>query len=365
MEKKKLLFTAYNLGIGGIETALVNLLKRLDYKKYDVTLILEKKEGIFLNQIPKEVEVLEYKVSDNKFVLFRKIINRLKLIKWKSRLKNKYDFSCNFTTYSIPGAHLALAASNNSTLWMHGNYYVLYDYKEKEMRKFLDTVFVKKFKRIVFVSEENMRDVTDHYNEIKDKSMVCNNFINGDEILEKEKEIVEDYKKDNGVPLFVNVGRHEEHQKKLTRIIEATKKLVGEGYDFKIVFIGDGPDSFNYNALVKKYKLDDKIEFLGRKANPFPYYHMADAVLLSSEYEGYPVVFLEAMILNKPILSTKVSDWENLDGKNGLFCDRDEESVYKNMKKYLDKGFKIKEKFDYKKYNEDVYNKIMKMIDDK
>ena len=47
MKKKKLLFTAYSLEIGGIETALVNLLNRLDYDKYEVTLILEKKEGIF------------------------------------------------------------------------------------------------------------------------------------------------------------------------------------------------------------------------------------------------------------------------------------------------------------------------------
>ena len=354
MEKKKLLFTAYNLGIGGIETALVNLLKRLDYNKYDVTLILEKKEGIFLDQIPTNVEVLEYKISDDKFVLSRKIKNRLKLIKWKRRLKNKYDFSCNFATYSIPGALLSLAASSNSTLWMHANYYVLYDYKEKEMRKFLDTVFIRKFKRVVFVSEENMRDVTEHYEEIKDKSIVCNNFINGDEIIKKEK----------GIPLFVNVGRHEEHQKKLTRIIEASKKLVEEGYKFKILFIGDGPDYFNYNSLVKKYKLDDVIEFLGRKSNPFPYYKMADAVILSSEYEGYPVVFLETMLLNKPILSTKVSDWEDLDGKFGMFCDRDEASVYENMKKYLDKGFKIKEQFDYKKYNKEIYEKIMKMIEE-
>ncbi len=362
MKKKKLLFTAYNLGIGGIETALVNLLKRIDYKKYDVTLILEKKEGIFLDQIPNDVEVLEYKISDDKFVLLRKIKNRLKLIKWTNRLKNKYDFSCNFATYSIPGALLSLAASSNSTLWMHANYYVLYDYKEKEMQKFLDTVFIKKFKRVVFVSEENMRDVTEHYSEIKDKSIVCNNFINGDEILQKEKEKIDDFKKEKGVSLFVNVGRHEEHQKKLTRIIEASKKLVKEGYKFKILFIGDGPDYFNYNALVKKYKLDDVIEFLGRKSNPFPYYKLADAVILSSEYEGYPVVFLEAMLLNKPILSTKVSDWESLDGINGMFCERNEESVYRNMKNYLDKGFEIKKKFDYIKYNEDIYEKIEEMI---
>lgn len=365
MEKKKLLFTAYSLEIGGIETALVNLLNRLDYTNYDVTLILEKKEGIFLEKIPKEVEVLEYRISTNKFTPFRKIANRMKLISWKNKLRNKYDFSCSFATYSIPGAYLALAASKNNTLWMHGNYYILYNYNEKEMRKFLDTVLIKKFKRVVFVSEENKRDVTEHYFEIKDKSIVCNNFINGDEILKKELEDIDDVDKENNIPLFVNVGRHDEYQKKLSRIIESSKKLVEEGYKFKILFIGDGPDYFNYNSLVKKYKLADVIEFLGRKSNPFPYYKMADAVILSSEYEGYPVVFLEAMLLNKPILSTKVSDWEDLDGKFGMFCDRDEASVYENMKKYLDKGFKLKEQFDYKKYNKEIYEKIMKMIEDK
>ena len=47
--KKKILFTAYSLDIGGIESALVNMLKILDYSKYDVTLLLEKKEGIFIS----------------------------------------------------------------------------------------------------------------------------------------------------------------------------------------------------------------------------------------------------------------------------------------------------------------------------
>ena len=44
---KKILITAYNLDIGGIETALINLLKKLDLNKYQITLVLEKKEGIF------------------------------------------------------------------------------------------------------------------------------------------------------------------------------------------------------------------------------------------------------------------------------------------------------------------------------
>lgn len=360
--KKKLLFTAYSMGLGGIETALLNLLNRIDYDVYDVTLILEKKEGIFLDMIPKSVKVIEYKISDNKFVLFRKIVNRIKLLKWQFKLKNKFDFSCSFATYSRPGAYLALAASNNSHLWVHLNYYVTYHYDEIEMKKFFDGVKARKFKRVVFVSEENRRDVCEHYKWIKDKAFVCNNFINGEEILEKAQEEC-DYKRGKET-LFINVGRHDEYQKRLTRIIEASKKLKEEGYKFKVLFIGEGNDTNMYKEKVENNKLENNIIFLGKKKNPFPYYNLADAVVLSSEYEGYPVVFLESMLLNKPIISTKVSDWEDLDNNFGMFCDCDVDSVYLNMKKYLDKGFKLKKRFDYEKYNEDINKKVNQFIND-
>ena len=47
---KKLLFGAYSLDIGGIEKALVILVNKLQEKGYDITLVLEKKQGIFLNE---------------------------------------------------------------------------------------------------------------------------------------------------------------------------------------------------------------------------------------------------------------------------------------------------------------------------
>ena len=358
--KKKLLFTAYSMNVGGIEKALINLLNVIDYNLYDVTLILEKKEGIFLDLIPKDVNVLEYKISDSKFILYRKIYNRLKLYKWKNKLNKKFDFSCSFCTYSIPGAHLALCASNNNALWMHGNYYILYNKNKDKLKKYLDSIFTKHFKKIIFVSEENKKDICNHYQGIIDKSIVCNNFINGDEILKKAKEKC-DFNKNNKT-LFINVGRHDEYQKRLSRIIKASKKLIDEGYEFEILFIGDGPDSIKYENMIKNYKLNNVIHKLGSKKNPFPYYKISDAVILSSEYEGFPVVFLESMIIGKPILSTKVSDWKDLDGKAGIFCDLNTNAVYEMMKNYLDNGFVIKNKFDYKKYNENIKKKIIDII---
>ena len=357
--KKKLLFTAYSLGLGGIEKALINLLNKLDYDRYDVTLILEKKDGMFLDMVPPLVKVKEYKISDNKIVILRKIYNRLKLIWWRIKLHKSYDFSCAFTTYSIPCAHLALAGSNNSTLWVHNNYHIVYP-NDKDLKEFLDGVMTQKFKRVVFVSKDNKDDVCKHYSGIKEKSLVCNNFIDGELILARSLEKIDFRRSKN--PLFINVGRHDEFQKRLTRIIDASKRLVKEGYRFQVMFIGDGSDSLMYEELIKGDNLENVILIMGSQKNPYPYYKIADAVLLSSEFEGYPVVFLEAMIMDKPILSTKVSDYEALDGMYGMFCEKDTDSVYKMMKKYLDDGFSIKEKFDYQKFNKEIEEKIDNMI---
>ena len=126
------------------------------------------------------------------------------------------------------------------------------------------------------------------------------------------------------------------------------------------MLIGDGPDQKKYKSQVRKYKLENNIKFLGKKSNPFPYYKLADAVLLSSVNEGYPVVFNEARILNIPLITTKVSDYQDIENKYGIVTEQEE--IYKGIKKFLDEGFKIKEKFDYKKYNQDILKKIENLI---
>jgi len=113
MPKKKILFTANTLNIGGIETALINLLDKLDYNKYEVNLILEKKEGELLNRINSNVRVIDYNLSYSKNVLIRKTKNLFKRINFILKNKNKFDFSCCYATYSKMGEVITKKASNN------------------------------------------------------------------------------------------------------------------------------------------------------------------------------------------------------------------------------------------------------------
>ena len=164
-----------------------------------------------------------------------------------------------------------------------------------------------------------------------------------------------DIKKDNKITTFINVGRHDEKSKRLTRLIYATKKLKEENQKFKILLIGDGQDSNFYKEIVKKEKLEDVIQFLGRKKNPYPYYKISDCVILTSDYEGYPVVFLESFVLQKPIITTKVSDYKEV-------ADKNENDIYKKMKQFIEEGFKIEKQFDVNQYNKQIIEKLERIF---
>ena len=349
---KKLLFTAYSMDIGGIEKALISLLKRIDYKKYEVTLILEKKSGVFLDELPKNVKVLEYKTNGSANVLFRKIVNRIKLIKWRFKLKNKYDFSCSFATYYKVGGLLALCASKNSALWIHSNYLKFFDDDSKKLVEYFNDINVNKYKKVVFLTDECKNDVLKYYKDINN-SFVCGNYIDGDSIIKDSSlySVKEKY-------TFVNVGRHNEKSKGLTKLFNAFHKLKSEGYSFNSVFVGDGCDHDKYVKLVHDLSLDDIVTFVGEKKNPYPYMKSADAFVMSSNYEGFAIVFYESMIFNKPIISTKVGSYVDIDKKYGIF----DNDIYNALKKYLDNGFEIKKRFDYKKYNIDLDKKIEELI---
>jgi len=131
---KKILFAAHSLGIGGIETALVTLLSELVKKEYEITLVLEKKEGIFLDRINPKIKIIEYAPSNNKIVPIRKFINLCKQLKFKIKYKNKFDFAAAYATYSLSNGFVARTASQNSALWVHGDYLTLNKNDEENAR---------------------------------------------------------------------------------------------------------------------------------------------------------------------------------------------------------------------------------------
>ena len=103
---------------------------------------------------------------------------------------------------------------------------------------------------------------------------------------------------------------------------------------------------------------------LGSKSNPYSYMKQADCIILTSDYEGFPVVYNEAICLGIPILTTQniTDDVININDGFGIVTDTDINSIILNLKRIVNSNFEIK-KLDYKKINETRIDEIEKIID--
>ena len=367
---KKILLSAKDLKIGGIEKSLINLINYFKEQKYEITLMLESFEGELFEELDPNIKIVKYTSSKSNIKFIRKIKNCIKRINFIIKYWHKYDISISYATYLISGSFIARVASKNSILWCHADYLSLYKQNKEDVKNFFKNIKYNKFSRIVFVSKkarETFLEVFPH----KTNTYYCNNLIDYNSIIENANKDIEVIKKvynnssnkqNEGLTVFLNVGRHDEKQKKLTRIIEVSNRLKKENYKFKVIFVGDGQDTEFYKNLVIKYGLQENIIFVGATKNPYPFFKISDCVLLSSDYEGYPVVFLESYILNKPIITTDVSDYTDIENKRGIIVEKDINSIYEAMKNFIKYGFEIKEEFDFNKYQDEVKETLNKIL---
>ena len=357
---KKIIFFAYNLNIGGIEKSLVNLLNNL-VDKYNIILVLEKNEGMYKKDLSKKVKIIEYKISTIKIVPIRKIINFANRSIFKIKNKNKYDFSCAYATY-LPSANmLAKICSKNRVIYVHNDYNNTYS--KNEYLEFFNTRGIEKYKKIIFVSNESKDNFIKYYPNLKDKTLVINNILNIKEIITKSEEKL-DIKKSKGEKIFSFVGRLDEHQKRISRLLKTFKILVQKDKNIKLWIIGDG----EHNEKAKKYiatnKLEKNITLFGRQDNPYKYIKNSDYLILTSDYEGFPVVFNEANILGKLVFSTlNISDdYYNLTNGYGILIPKEEKLMASKIFDTIKSEPKVKQ-INYEKLNEERINKIINIIE--
>ena len=109
-------------------------------------------------------------------------------------------------------------------------------------------------------------------------------------------------------PRLVCVGRLCE-QKGHLLLVEAVNQLAAEGLRFKLVLVGDGPRRTEIEAAIARRGLQDHVEIIGWAANSSVREHIlaSRAMVLPSFAEGLPVVLMEALALNRPVISTYVA----------------------------------------------------------
>ncbi len=112
------------------------------------------------------------------------------------------------------------------------------------------------------------------------------------------------------------------HLKGQSMLIRAAADLRERGVDVRIVLIGDGPKRGDLEQLARRLGVEDRVELLGSvgQSEIRAYYEACDIFCLPSFAEGLPVVLMEAMALERPVVTTQIMGIPELveDGVAGL-----------------------------------------------
>lgn len=96
-------------------------------------------------------------------------------------------------------------------------------------------------------------------------------------------------------------------QKNVTLLIMLAKKLMESELDFTLSIVGKGPEEETLKTLVKRNQLENHVFFLGRMRDVSNFLDNLDLFLLTSNYEGFGLVLLEAIDHNLPIVASNTS----------------------------------------------------------
>mgnify|MGYP001039481408 CR=1 FL=1 len=115
---------------------------------------------------------------------------------------------------------------------------------------------------------------------------------------------------------LIFVGRIHQHDKRLDILLRGLQYVKGE---WRLRLIGEGPDEAEIKELSIKLGIDSNIEWLGWQENPWEIIDEASLLVLSSDYEGFGLVLVEALSSGIPVVSTSCSGPLDIveDGKNG------------------------------------------------
>ncbi len=312
MNMNNIMYIIDSLRIGGAEELLLTVARKIDRKKYNISVVCLFDEGPLADEIRGTGVKVEFLHMRNRLDLptFIKLIH---LIRDEDiKIVHTHLFDSNFfgrMAAKLADAPVIVATEHNVYPW------------KKRRHIFVDKSLARFTDRIIAVSDAVRLWTSERENIDVEKFVTIHNGIDINrfdlpvDIYEKKKEL----RLDPRVPLIGTIGTLTE-QKGHKYLLEALAKVTKVIPDAKLLFVGDGHLRTRLEELSVKLGLGENVIFCGWRRDIHEILPILDLFVLSSLWEGLPWVILEAQACGRPIVASNVDGIPEAvnDGQMGL-----------------------------------------------
>lgn len=343
---KEVVLIIPHLGDGGAERFFSILANYIDKEKYSVTLVLVNgMEGHYLKNIVKAVKVETLNAKRLRYSIFKiwSYLNKKKPDVVLSTIGSLNILMCLIIPF-LPKSIKFIAREANMISMLPSTKF------ERMIYKLRFNIFDK----VIAQSNDMKNDLLKNTNIKLENIVVINNAVDN-----KLMDIIEDRnsKKDEEKIKLISIGRltYQKGQEMLIDIFNEIQK--NEKVELNI--LGNGPDEESLKKKVKELGLEQKIRFLGFQKDPYKYLKSSDIFLLTSRFEGFPNVLLEANYCGVPVISFKCKggiDEIIFPGINGEIAECFNLKEYEEKLKYMIRNISQYKKNEIKNITEKRYS---------
>ena len=345
---KSVLFLMPSLPGAGAEKVLIEILRHIDYTQYNVSLFLEYREGVYLQDVPDKVSIIALHGPNN--LWFQRLHRRLVERGWYapfhemvyrrmflSLLRGKrYDTIISFMEGSAVKFHSYIFDKGKRNIsWVH----IDFQQKHWSLDFFRDAEderqCYEKMNKIIFVSNDAKTGFDSLFHLSAEKYAVHYNIIDADRIRRLSQMCTAEQKKRFTICMLGRLNTQKRHD----RAISVAKTLKELGYDFELWIIGDGELREKIENQINEAGLQDVVKLKGFINPPYSMLAQADIFLNTSEAEGFSLVVAEAFCLGIPVVSTNVSGPRELlgDSEYGILTSQEEKDIASAVRTMMDK----------------------------
>lgn len=332
----KILFLIHDLGQGGAEKVLVNLVNNLDQSKFDITVMALFGGGVneqFLKPHIRYISCFKKMVRGNSHLM--KLMSPRQLHKWL--IKEKYDIEVSYL--EGPSARIISGCPSEKAKlvsWIHVEQHSMAALA-KSFRSAPEAKHCyEKFHQTVAVSQFVKEDFCRILN-YKKPCSVLYNTVESEKIKNWAKDPAPELAADTTFRL-VAVGTLKE-SKGYDRLLRIIKRLRQQGYPIHLYILGIGGLQPELELYCVENGIGNAVSFLGYQTNPYRIVSKCDLFVCASHAEGFSTAATEALIVGTPVCTVDVSGMKEMLGGNnewGIVTENSEEALYRGIKSLLD-----------------------------